>query len=53
MGPLDVRLADWSLAGLAKPSVAHLNRLVTAEKSLLVNRLGEISAGDAAAIRTI
>jgi hypothetical protein len=31
-GPLDVPIADWATAGLAKPSVARLNRLVTAEK---------------------
>jgi mRNA interferase MazF len=27
-GHLDVELRDWSLAGLEKPSVARLNRLV-------------------------
>jgi mRNA interferase MazF len=32
-GHLDVELRDWSLAGLEKPSVARLNRLVTAERS--------------------
>ena len=31
---MDVALADWSAAGLAKPSIVRLNRLVTAEKSL-------------------
>ncbi|MFO0792081.1 MAG: type II toxin-antitoxin system PemK/MazF family toxin [Pirellulales bacterium] len=30
--PLDVAIADWSAAGLAKPSIARLARLVTAEK---------------------
>jgi hypothetical protein len=34
-GPLDVILADWKQAGLAKPSVARLDRLVTAEKTIL------------------
>lgn len=33
--PLDVSLADWSAAGLLKPSVARLDSLVTAEKSIL------------------
>src|SRR5918992_3987606 len=33
---LDVRLADWRQAGLLKPSVARLGRLVTAEKSIFV-----------------
>lgn len=34
-GVLDVPLVDWAFAGLAKPSVVRLNRLVTAERSLL------------------
>ena len=32
-GPLDVTLNDWQTAGLLKPSVARLDRLVTAEKN--------------------
>jgi len=48
----DVQLADWSAAGLAKPSIARLNRLVTAEKTLLLKRLGELSATDSNAVRT-
>lgn len=50
-GPLDVLLNDWAQAGLAKPSVARLDRLVTAEKILLRRRLGLVSATDEAAIR--
>jgi mRNA interferase MazF len=50
-GQLDVPLADWTAAGLAKPSVVRLNRLVTAEKSLLLTRLGELSAADNQAVR--
>lgn len=42
-GPLDVPLVDWSAAGLAKPSVARLDRLVTAERTLLQRRLGRLS----------
>lgn len=48
---LDVNLADWAQAGLAKPSVARLDRLVTAEKTILGRRLGILSAADQAAIR--
>jgi mRNA interferase MazF len=33
-GSLDVELRSWGAAGLEKPSVARLSRLVTAEKSL-------------------
>jgi mRNA interferase MazF len=51
-GPLDVILADWKQAGLAKPSVARLDRLVTAEKTILGQRLGDLSPADQLAIRT-
>jgi len=40
---LDVSIVDWTAAGLARTSVARLNRLVTAEKTLLTQRLGELS----------
>jgi mRNA interferase MazF len=49
---LDVAIADWAAAGLFKPSIARLDRLVTAEKSLLHVRHGELSAADSEAIRT-
>lgn len=51
--PLDVPITEWSTAGLAKPSIARLNRLVTAEKTLLLNRLGELSAADYNAVRLV
>ncbi|MBI4515793.1 MAG: type II toxin-antitoxin system PemK/MazF family toxin [Deltaproteobacteria bacterium] len=51
-GPLDVPLADWAQAGLAKPSVARLDRLVTAEKTVLKRRLGRLTAADEASVRT-
>jgi mRNA-degrading endonuclease toxin of MazEF toxin-antitoxin module len=50
-GKLEVSITDWSAAGLAKPSAVRLNRLVTAEKSTLHRRLGELSAADKAAVR--
>jgi mRNA-degrading endonuclease toxin of MazEF toxin-antitoxin module len=50
-GPLDVTVGDWEQAGLAKPSVARLDRLVTAEKTVLGRRLGILSAADQAAVR--
>jgi mRNA interferase MazF len=49
--PLDVMIADWMQAGLAKPSVARIDRLVTAEKSVLGRRLGVLSPSDQSAIR--
>ena len=50
-GPLDVTLADWAQAGLAKSSVARLDRLVTAEKTILGRRLGRLSVPDEASVR--
>jgi mRNA interferase MazF len=51
-GPLDVTLADWQQAGLAKPSVARLDRLVTAERAILRRRIGHLSARDETAVGT-
>ncbi len=48
-GPLDVALNDWQTAGLLKPSV---DRLVTAEKTIFIRRLGVLSPADLAAVRT-
>lgn len=50
-GRLDLTLADWHQAGLAKPSVARLDRIVAAEKTVLGLRLGELSAADKEAVR--
>ena len=51
-GALDVSLNDWQAAGLLKPSVARLNRLVTAERNaIFLRRLGMLSATDQAAVR--
>ena len=50
-GTFDVAISDWAVAGLAMPSVVRLNRLVTAERSLLLSRLGELSAADAKIVR--
>ena len=50
-GPLDVVLQDWRAAGLLKPSVARLDRLVTAEKTVFLRRFGVLSAADLDAVR--
>jgi mRNA-degrading endonuclease toxin of MazEF toxin-antitoxin module len=50
-GPLDASIVDWSVAGLARASVARLDRLVTAEKSILKKRLGVLSVADKATVR--
>ena len=50
-GALDVPLADWQAAGLLRASVARLDRLVTAERSVFRRRLGVLSIRDAEAVR--
>ena len=50
-GPLDITLIDWQSAGLLKPSVARLDKLVTAEKKILLKRLGMLGSRDREAIR--
>jgi mRNA interferase MazF len=50
--PFDVTVRHWQKAGLLKPSLIRLNRLVTAEKKLLVNRIGRLSPEDLQAIKS-
>lgn len=52
-GTFDVTLMDWEAAGLLKPSVARLDRLVTAEKTVLLRSLGVLSPPDLAAVRSV
>jgi mRNA interferase MazF len=51
-GPFDISLKDWQQAGLLKPSVVRLDRIVTAEKSIFKHRLGVLSPGDLVAVRS-
>jgi mRNA interferase MazF len=50
-GALDVTVTQWRRAGLLKPSTARLSRLVTAEKSLLIKRIGRLADADLRAVR--
>ncbi|MBI5772156.1 MAG: type II toxin-antitoxin system PemK/MazF family toxin [Verrucomicrobia bacterium] len=51
-GPLDVALDGWQAAGLLKPSVARLDRLVTAEKTVFLRRLGVLGKADLETVRS-
>lgn len=51
-GELDISIADWEKAGLLKPSVARLDRIVTAEKRIFFRRLRVLSASDADTVRS-
>jgi mRNA interferase MazF len=45
--PTDVPLLDWQAAGLRVASTVRLSRLDCLEQSLLLYRLGALSAADA------
>jgi mRNA interferase MazF len=48
---LDVSIAQWKQAGLEKPSIVRLTRLVTAEKTLLKTKIGSLAASDLETVR--
>jgi mRNA interferase MazF len=52
-GLMDVLLKDWRPAGLLLPSVARLDRIITAERSIFLRRLGTLSHPDLAAVRVV
>lgn len=51
--PTDVPLADWRAGGLRVPSTVRLARLDCLEQSLLLFRLGSLSAADAQRVRSV
>ena len=51
--PMDVRLVDWQAGGLRVPSTVRLSRLDCLEQSLLLSRLGRISAYDAQTVKQV
>lgn len=51
--PKDVPLADWKMAGLRVPSTVRLSRLDCLEQTLLIHKLGSISAADASRVKAV
>jgi mRNA-degrading endonuclease toxin of MazEF toxin-antitoxin module len=51
-GAADIVLHDWQAAGLLTTSVARIDRLVTAERTVFLRPLGALSLQDAEAVRT-
>ena len=51
--PMDVPLADWQASGLRVPSTVRLSRLDCLEQSLLLSKLGRISANDAQTVKQV
>lgn len=48
----EVPVADWQTAGLIKPSVCK-PLITTVEQSLVIKRLGRLSAADTASLRAL
>jgi mRNA interferase MazF len=51
--PTDVSLTDWRNAGLRVPSTVRLSRLDCLEQTLLIHKLGSISAADASQVKAV
>lgn len=51
--PFDVELMEWQQAGLLLPSVVRVHKIATIEKRLVEQRLGALTAGDWARVRTV
>ncbi len=51
--PTDVPLADWQASGLRVASTVRLSRLDCLEQSLLIARIGTISATDGQAVKRV
>jgi mRNA interferase MazF len=49
--PMDVALVDWQASGLRRASTVRLSRLDCLEQSLLIGRIGTISAADAERVK--
>ena len=49
----DVSLTDWQASGLRAASTVRLSRLDCLERSLLIARIGTISAADAQAVKRV
>ncbi len=50
-GNLDISVRQWREAGLERPSVIRLTRLLTAEKSLLKLRIGALAGEDLQSVK--
>ncbi len=50
--PFDLLLKDWRPAGLPKPSLVRLSKLVTLERQLVRRKLGTLTTADQSAVRS-
>lgn len=49
---MNVAIDDWSQAGLLKPSIVRLDKMITAEGSVFLRKLGVLSDRDLEAVRS-
>ena len=49
----DVELTDWEISGLRVASTARLSRLDCLKRSLLIKKLGQLSANDAELLKSV
>ena len=49
--PHDIELHDWEAAGLPKPTLARLDKLVTLDAKLILRKLGNLSKKDRVEVR--
>jgi mRNA interferase MazF len=49
----DVAITDWHIAGLRVPSIVRIDKLITAEKSLVRYTFGSVSARDRKSIGAV
>ncbi len=52
-GPLDFIVQDWKAAGLLQASTIRLGHLITAEKSVFMRTLGNLTQHDSKMIREL
>ncbi len=50
-GPLVVSITEWRTAGLIKASYAKLDRIITAQKTVFLKKLGHLSERNLAEVR--
>lgn len=51
VGSMNVAINDWSQAGLLKPSIVRLDKIITAERAVFIKKLGMLSNGDLEEVR--
>lgn len=49
---MNIPINEWSQAGLLKPSIVRLDKIITAERSVFLRKLGVLSDRDLEAVRS-